>query len=196
MTTVRSALSFRRLSTGALLAAICLAVPSAMAQNRIFDSRIMAPFVPTPELVVEKMLELADLKPSDMLYDLGSGDGRILFAAAQSFQVSAVGIEINETLVNQTRARAEALGLSERVTVRKEDLLHADLSEATVVTVYLLSSSNEQLRPKLEKELSPGTRVVSHDFLFEGWTPKSTATVEGSGRTHRIYLYEIGDSNK
>ncbi len=196
MTTVRSALSFHHLSTGALLVAICLAAPSAVAQNRIFDSRIMAPFVPTPELVVEKMLELADLKPSDTLYDLGSGDGRILFAAAQSYQATAVGIEINETLVNQTRARAEALGLSERVTVRKEDLLQADLSEATVVTVYLLSSSNEQLRPKLEKELRPGTRVVSHNFLFEGWTPKATEEIDGSGRVHRIYLYEIGGSNK
>jgi 16S rRNA A1518/A1519 N6-dimethyltransferase RsmA/KsgA/DIM1 with predicted DNA glycosylase/AP lyase activity len=174
------------------LAGVCLTAGNATAQNRIFDSRLMAPFVPTPELVVQRMLELAELKSTDTLYDLGSGDGRILFTAAQSFEASAVGIEISETLVTQTRAQAEALGLSEKVTVLKEDLLQADLSEATVVTVYLLSSSNEQLRPKLEKELQPGTRVISHDFQFKSWTPTATEEVAGSGRTHRIYLYKMG----
>jgi protein-L-isoaspartate O-methyltransferase len=156
----------------------------------------MAPFVPTPELVVQRMLELAELKPTDKLYDLGSGDGRILFTAAQSFMATAVGIEISEPLVLETRARAKALGLSGRVTVRQENLLDTDLSDATVVTVYLLSSANEQLRPKLEKELRVGTRVVSHDFRFEGWTPKTTAQVDGGGRVHVVYLYEISEAMK
>jgi 16S rRNA A1518/A1519 N6-dimethyltransferase RsmA/KsgA/DIM1 with predicted DNA glycosylase/AP lyase activity len=177
-----------------LLAAVCLAAPGAVAQNRIFDSRIMAPFVPTPELVVQRMLALADLKPADTLYDLGSGDGRILFTAAESFGSSAVGIEISKTLVEQTRNQAAVLELSERVTVLQQDLLQADLTQATVVTVYLLSSSNEQLRPKLEKELKPGTRVVSHDFQFKGWTPKATEEVTGSGRVHCLYLYEMPGS--
>jgi protein-L-isoaspartate O-methyltransferase len=142
------------------------------------------------------MLEMAELKPTDKLYDLGSGDGRILFTAAQSVLLTAVGIEISEPLVIETRARAKALGLSERVTVRQENLLDTDLSDATVVTVYLLGSANEQLRPKLEKELRVGTRVVSHDFRFEGWTPKATSEVDGSGRAHVVYLYEISEAMK
>jgi protein-L-isoaspartate O-methyltransferase len=142
------------------------------------------------------MLELAELKPTDKLYDLGSGDGRILFTAAQSVMLTAVGIEISEPLVAETREKAKALGLSERVTVRQENLLETDLSDATVLTVYLLGSANEQLRPKLEKELRVGTRVVSHDFRFEGWTPKATAQVDGGGRAHVVYLYEIDQSMK
>src|SRR5690606_33919955 len=110
-----------------------------------------------PELVVQRMLELAELKPGDKLYDLGSGDGRILFTAAQSVMLTAVGVEISEPLVIETRERAKTLGLSDRVTVRQENLLETDLSDATVVMVYLLGSANEQLRPKLEKELRVGT---------------------------------------
>ena len=188
--------SFRYLAAAAIAAALFLTPPAGRAQNRIFDSPVMAPFVPTPELVVQRMLELAELKPTDKLYDLGSGDGRILFTAAQSSMATAVGIEISEALVVETRERAKALGLSERVSVRQENLLDTDLSDATVVTVYLLSSANEQLRPKLEKELRVGTRVVSHDFRFEGWTPKATAQVDGGGRPHIVYLYEIDLSMK
>lgn len=187
---------FRYLAAAAVTAALLLTPQFGGAQNRIFDSPVMAPFVPTPELVVQRMLELAELKPTDKLYDLGSGDGRILFTAAQSVLLTAVGIEISEPLVVETRERAKALGLSDRVTVRQENLLETDLSDATVVTVYLLGSANEQLRPKLEKELRVGTRVVSHDFRFEGWTPKATAQVNGSGRPHFVYLYEIDQSMK
>ena len=188
--------SLRYLAAAAIAAALILAPQSGRAQNRIFDSPVMAPFVPTPELVVKRMLELAELKPTDKLYDLGSGDGRILFTAAQSYMATAVGIEISEPLVVETRERAKALGLSERVTVRQENLLDTDLSDATVVTVYLLGSANEQLRPKLEKELRVGTRVVSHDFRFEGWTPKATAEVDGGTRPHFVYLYQIDQSMK
>jgi hypothetical protein len=188
--------SFRYLAAAVIAAALFLTLPFGKAQNRIFDSPVMAPFVPTPELVVQRMLEMAELKPTDKLYDLGSGDGRILFTAAQSVLLTAVGIEISEPLVIETRARAKALGLSERVTVRQENLLDTDLSDATVVTVYLLGSANEQLRPKLEKELRVGTRVVSHDFRFEGWTPKATSEVDGSGRAHVVYLYEISEAMK
>lgn len=190
--------SIRCLAVAAVAAALFLTPQSGMAQNRIFDSPVMAPFVPTPELVVQRMLELAELKPTDKLYDLGSGDGRILFTAAQSVMLTAVGIEISEHLATETRERAEALGLADRVTVRQENLLETDLSDATVVTVYLLGSANEQLRPKLEKELSVGTRVISHDFRFEGWTPKTTSKVDGngSGRAHTVYLYEIDQSMK
>lgn len=185
----------RCLAAAAIAAALFL-TPELGRTQKLFDSPVMAPFVPTPELVVQRMIELADLKPGDKLYDLGSGDGRILFTAAQSVMISAVGVEISEPLVTETREKAKTLGLSGRVTVRQENLLETDLSDATVVTVYLLGSANEQLRPKLEKELRVGTRVISHDFRFEGWTPKATAEVDGSGRPHVVYLYEIDQSMK
>lgn len=165
---------------------------SLAAQNQIFDPRTLAPYVPTPELVVEQMLEAAGVTKDDVVYDLGSGDGRILIAAAEQFEAKAVGIEINPTLVAGTRKRVEELGLSELVSVKQAHLLEADLSSATVVTVYLLSSSNEQLKPKFEKELRAGARVVSHDFQFRGWKPSKTIEVDGESRLHRIYVYEMG----
>lgn len=165
---------------------------SVAAQNQIFDPRTLAPYVPTPERVVEQMLAAAGVTKDDAVYDLGSGDGRILIAAAEQFGAKAVGIEINPTLVAETRRRVEELGLSALVTVQQAHLLEADLSPATVVTVYLLSSSNEQLKPKFEKELRAGARVVSHDFQFRGWTPAKTIEVDGDARPHWIYVYEMG----
>jgi SAM-dependent methyltransferase len=162
------------------------------AQNQILDPRTLAPFVPTPERIVEQMLEAAGVTKDDVVYDLGSGDGRILIAAAQQFGAKAVGIEINPTLVAETRQRVDELGLSKLVTVEQEHLMDADLSAATVVTVYLLSSSNEQLKPKFEKELRPGARVVSHDFQFRGWKAAKTIDAQGDSRPHRIYIYEMG----
>ncbi|MEZ5394187.1 MAG: class I SAM-dependent methyltransferase [Bryobacterales bacterium] len=125
----------------------------ANAQNQIVDPRLLAPYVPTPESVVEQMLDAAGVTKDDVVYDLGSGDGRILIAAAEEFHAKAVGIEINPTLVAQTRKKVEELGLSDLVTVQQAHLMDADLSPATVVMVYLLSSSNEQLKPKFEKSL-------------------------------------------
>ena len=162
------------------------------AQNQIFDPRTLAPYVPTPERVVEQMLEAAGVTKDDVVYDLGSGDGRILIAAAEKFKAKAVGIEINPTLVAETRQRVEELGLAELVSVQQAHLLEADLSPASVVMVYLLSSSNEQLKPKFEKELEEGARVVSHDFQFQGWKPAQTIEVKGDSRAHRIYVYEMG----
>jgi ribosomal protein L11 methylase PrmA len=138
------------------------------------------------------MLEAANVTKDDIVYDLGSGDGRILIAAAQQFKAKAVGIEINPTLVAETRERVEKLGLSALIKVEQAHLMEADLSPATVVTVYLLSSSNEQLKPKFEKELKAGARVVSHDFQFRGWKPSKTIEADGDSRPHRIYVYEMG----
>lgn len=184
----------KRTVTKRLAPALLLAVSagSMAAQNQILDPRTLAPYVPTPERVVEQMLEAAEVTKDDVVYDLGSGDGRILIAAAEQFKAKAVGIEINPTLVSETRQRVEELGLAELVSVQQAHLLEADLSPATVVTVYLLSSSNEQLKPKFEKELAPGARVVSHDFQFRGWTPSKTIEVDGDSRPHRIYVYEMG----
>ncbi len=184
--------SFSKIRGCALTAGLLLAsAPALNAQNQIFDARSLAPFVPSPERVVQRMLEMAEVGKNDVVYDLGSGDGRILFAAAQGFQARAVGIEINPTLVELTRARVTEMGLEKRIEVRQEHLLEADLSDATVVTVYLLSSSNEVLRPKLERELKAGSRVVSLDFQFQDWEPAVVADVEGESRGHRIFVYRI-----
>ncbi len=180
------------LNLGLGLALLAL-TPFAAAQNQIFDSRSLAPFVPTPEKVVEQMLQAADVQADDLVYDIGSGDGRILFAAAKDFHADAVGVEINALLARQTVERARELGLDDKVRVIQKDVFEVDLSPATVVTVYLLSSSNEKLKPKLEADLAEGARVVSHDFQFRGWTPEKTVEVTGhTPRTHRVYVYRIG----
>lgn len=183
-----------RALTKRLAPALLLAVSAGSlgAQNQILDPRTLAPYVPTPERVVEQMLEAAGVTKDDVVYDLGSGDGRILIAAAEQFRAKAVGIEINPTLVAETRKRVAEMGLDALITVQQAHLMEADLSPATVVTVYLLSSSNEQLKPKFEKELAPGSRVVSHDFQFRGWTPVKTIEAEGESRPHRLYVYEMG----
>lgn len=186
-------MSTRRLSrwaTGALLTTL-LAAP-AIAQNNILDPQTLAPFVPTPDKIVEQMLGAAHVTKQDVVYDLGSGDGRILFTAAEKFGAKAVGIEINPSLVETSRQRIAELKLEDRVQIVQNNLLEADLSEATVVTVYLLSSTNEQLKPKFEAELKPGSRVVSHDFRFMGWKPVDTVEVPGESRVHRIYVYQMG----
>ncbi|MBI1356801.1 MAG: methyltransferase domain-containing protein [Acidobacteria bacterium] len=180
-----------RLALGSIFAALC-SLPAG-AQNNILDPRTLAPFVPTPERIVEQMLSSADVTKDDTVYDLGSGDGRILFTAAQQFGAKAVGIEINQALVDETRARIAQMKLEDRVQVVRHNLLEADLTGATVVTVYLLSSTNEQLKPKLEAELQPGSRVVSHDFRFLGWKPYRTVEVPGETRAHRIYVYKMGE---
>lgn len=124
----------------------------------------LAPFVPTPPDVVDRMLALASVSKDDVVYDLGSGDGRIPIAAARTFGARAVGFEIDPRLVQQSRASAKAAGVEGRVEFRQEDVLTADLSGATVVTLYLLSSSNARLRPVLTRQLKPGARIVSHAF--------------------------------
>lgn len=151
----------------------------------------LAPFVPSPMKVVEEMLKLAGVNKNDRVYDLGSGDGRIVIMAAEKFGAQAVGIELDETLVAQSRARIQELKLENRARILHGNIYEADLSKATVVTLYLLTSVNERLRPILEKRLRPGTRVVSHDFQVPGWEPKQTVHVTSeAGVTHTIHLYQ------
>lgn len=145
-------------------------------------------YVPTPEPVVDAMLNLAGVKAGDVLYDLGSGDGRIPIAAAQRFGVRGVGIDINPVRVREADANAEAAGVTDLVTFKVADLFEEDVSEATVVTLYLLQSLNVKLRPKLLAELKPGTRIVSHAFdMADQWEPERTEAVDGS----RIYLWTV-----
>ncbi len=149
------------------------------------------PFVPTPEVVVRRMLQLARVRPGEVLYDLGSGDGRIVIMAAKEFGAYAYGIEIRKDLYEQSMAKIRDLGLDGRARIINTNFFDADISDADVVTMYLLTSVNERLRPKLEKELRPGTRVVSHDFEVSGWRPVIVEEVYEEWRSHKIYLYKI-----
>ena len=145
-------------------------------------------YVPTPQPVVEAMLEVADVKASDVVYDLGSGDGRIVITAAKKYGARGVGIEIDPALVRTATANAAAAGVSGRVRFIAQDIFAADIHEATVVTMYLLQSLNERLRPKLVRDLKPGTRIVSHVFnMGPEWPPAKSLRVEG----HPVYFWTI-----
>jgi SAM-dependent methyltransferase len=162
-----------------------------LAQRHEIRPENLAPFIPSPEPVVEQMLKLADLKPGETLYDLGCGDGRILFLAAQQFQAKAVGIELSSKLAREASIRAKELGLEDRVKVIEGNLLKTDISSADVVTLYLLRLSNEKLKPNLLKQLKAGARVVSHDFEIMGWKPQAVWKVTVHRRAHLIYLYKM-----
>jgi ubiquinone/menaquinone biosynthesis C-methylase UbiE len=153
----------------AVFLAACLLLQAALARD--------VPFVPTPEAVVEEMLKLAKVGPADVVYDLGSGDGRIVIAAAKKYGARGVGIDIDPERIAEATANARKAGVADRVEFREGDLFKADIGEATVVTLYLLSSVNLQLRPKLLAELKPGTRVVSHAFEMGDWKPVAARKV-------------------
>ena len=175
-----------------LIASLVLMPAFAVAQEAAKKPEKLAPFVPSPEAVVEKMLRLADVKPGDTVYDLGCGDGRIIIMAAQKFGAHAVGVELDTELYKQTAERIKSLKLQDRVKVIHGDLLQVDLKPATVVTLYLLTSANEKLKPNLERDLRKGARVVSHDFEVPGWKPDKTEPVgedDSEFRQHTLYLY-------
>ena len=145
-------------------------------------------YVPTPQAVVDAMLDVAKVTASDVVYDLGSGDGRIVITAAKKYGARGVGIEIDPALVKKAKENAAAAGVSSRVRFVTQDLFTSNISEATVVTLYLLQSINERLRPKLVRELKPGTRIVSHMFnMGPEWPAEKTIEVEPS----RIFLWTI-----
>ncbi|MCP8317547.1 MAG: class I SAM-dependent methyltransferase [archaeon] len=147
----------------------------------------VAPFVESPQDVVKKMLELAKPKNDEVLYDMGSGDGRIIITAAKDFGLHCIGIEIREDLVKRARAEIRRLNLESRIKVINDDFFSVDVSNADIVTLYLTTSANEKLRPKLEKELKSGARVVSHDYEIRGWKPTKVSRDDPPG--HTIYLY-------
>ncbi len=149
------------------------------------------PFVPTPEVVVKRMLQLANVRPGELVFDLGCGDGRIVITAARDFNAYAACVEIRRDLYEQTLRRVRELGLEGKIKVVHGNFFEVDLSDADVVTMYLLTSVNEKLRPKLERELRPGTRVVSHDFEIPGWRPIIVEDLYEEWRSHKIYLYRI-----
>ncbi|MBI2688942.1 MAG: class I SAM-dependent methyltransferase [Acidobacteria bacterium] len=151
----------------------------------------LAPYYPTPELIVEKMLHLGGAKKGEKVFDLGSGDGRIVIIAAEKFGMNAVGVEFDKDLYTQSAEKIRRLGLAEKARIIHGDLLQQDYSSADLITVYLLPVANEKLRPILDKQLKKGARVVAHDFEVGGWRPDKTEVVEddGEGRSHTLYLY-------
>jgi len=155
------------------------------------EAPLEAPYVPTPQVVVDRMLAMAEVGSEDIVYDLGSGDGRLVITAAQRFGARGVGIEIEPELVEQATANAEAVGVADRVEFRQQDLFQTDFSDATVVTLYLLPEINLQLRPLLFEQLQPGTRVISHGFDMGDWEPEETEVVQGPQKLHIIYKWTI-----
>jgi precorrin-6B methylase 2 len=164
----------------------------AQARESNFESKQIVPFVPTPQEVVDRMLTLAQLKKGDLLYDLGSGDGRIVITAAKRYGVKAVGFEIDPELIKRSRENIRKEGLGYLAEIREQDILTVDLSPASVVTMYLLPSVNMTLRPKVMTQLKPGARVVSHAFDMGDWKPDTTEYVkDSSGFERTVYLWVI-----
>jgi predicted RNA methylase len=172
----------------ALLLCCCAALP-AWSQ----DIEKLAPYYPTPETVVEKMLKLGGLKAGEKMFDLGSGDGRIVIMAAQKFHAQAVGIEMDKDLFKQSTEKIRKLGLEKNARIVNGDIFKQNYSSADMLTVYLLPTSNDKVQPILEKQLKKGVRIVSHDFEFKNWTPEKVEHIEddGEGRSHTLYLYRI-----
>jgi SAM-dependent methyltransferase len=187
---------FRCSLTGAALVLLCVTAASAQRSIDNYKNNL-APYVRSPDHAVQKMLDMAALKPGETLYDLGCGDGKILIAAATKYRVKAVGVEISDNLARRATDRVKKEGLEDQVTIVHGDFMKTDLSHANVVTLYLVTTANEILRPNLERELRPNTRVVSYDYPIPGWKPIDTSETAGlHGATHTIYLYEVPDSIK
>ena len=162
---------------------------SLLAQDKPTEK--LAPYYPTPEIIVEKMLRLGELKAGEKMFDLGSGDGRIVIIAAQKFKADSTGVEFDDALYKQSMEKIKTLGLSAIARIIHGDLLKQDYASADLLTVYLLPMSNDKVTPILEKQLKKGARIVAHDFEFSAWTPVKIEDIDddGEGRSHRLYLY-------
>jgi hypothetical protein len=148
-------------------------------------------YVPTPQAVVDRMLAIAKVSSKDVLYDLGSGDGRIPITAAKKFGIRATGIDINPERIKEANANAKTAGVTDRVRFLNQDLFQSKFSDATVVTLYLLPELNVKLRPQLLSQLKPGTRIVSHAFDMGDWKPDRTEQVQADGGTNTIYFWTV-----
>lgn len=175
--------ALRAIIAAALALAAACSAPAEPAPDKPPD----VVYLPTPQPVVEAMLEMAKVKKGDVLYDLGSGDGRIPITAARRFGIRAVGIDIDPERIAEAEANARNAGVTRLVTFRRQDLFTTDFGEASVVTLYLLESLNAKLRPRLLAQLRPGTRIVSHAFSMGDWKPEKERTVDGS----TIYLWTV-----
>lgn len=176
--------SARRFGAIAAVAGLLGVLAAGHAMSRELD----VPYVPTPQAVVDKMLEIAEIKDGDFVIDLGSGDGRIPITAAKKYGVSALGVDLNPTRVEEANENAKKENVTDKVEFKEQDLFETDLSKANVITMYLLSSVNLKLRPELMK-LKPGTRIVSHSFDMGDWEPDRSEVVEG----RKVYMWIIRD---
>jgi SAM-dependent methyltransferase len=176
-----------------LLVGLLLSV--AAAQNTAPRKSLDVPYVPTTEEAVQAMLKLADVKPSDTVYDLGCGDGRIVIAAAKQFRAHGVGIDIDPTRIREAKEKAQKAQVESMVKFEENDLFQADIRPATVVTLFLLPNINIKLKPKLLADLKPGTRIVSNTFDMGDWKPEKEATVGDDDAdtflSHRLYLWIV-----
>src|ERR1700686_4933270 len=182
------------------LATLVLSISLAVAQNSQPKHQVDVPYVPTTEAAVKAMLKLADVKRTDVVYDLGCGDGRIVIAAAKEYGAHGVGIDINPERVKEAKENAAKAGVGNLVRFEENDLFVADIHEATVVTLFLLNSVNERLRPKLLKDLKPGTRIVSNTFGMGDWKPDKELMVgdpvQGFSLSHKLFLWTIPQRNE
>jgi protein-L-isoaspartate O-methyltransferase len=165
---------------------------AVFAHGQKRDVEVLAPYYETPEAVVDRMLQMAKLQPGEKMFDLGSGDGRIVIMSSQKYGADAKGIEFDSALVKGSEKRIKKLGLTSKARIVEGDLLKQDYSSADVITVYLLPFGNDKLLPLLEKQLKPGTRVISHNSEFKSWKPVSVEDIksDGEGHSHRLYLYQ------
>ena len=163
---------------------------SLSGQVKPGEGEVLAPYFPTPETIVQKMLQLGGLKAGEKMFDLGSGDGRIVIMAAEKFHANAVGVELNKDLFEQSTSKIQKLKLK-TARIINGDILRQDFSSADLITVYLFPLSNDKLRPILDKQLKKGARVVSHDYEFKDWKPEKVEPIDddGEGRSHMLYLY-------
>ena len=192
-----AAMSIRRRAFGAAavaVAVVLLGQPAAGNQatgQKRPDAAHLAPYVPTPQEVVDRMLQLAQVTKNDVVYDLGCGDGRIPITAAKVYGARGIGVDIDPQRIAEANANATAAGVSHLVSFRLQDAMTTDVSEATVVTLYLLSSSNLKLRPILTRQLKPGARIVSHAFSMGNWDPDKVDTFNDTANNPRtLYLWK------
>jgi len=172
-------------------AALLTFIFCAFAPAQTGDAEKLAPYYPTPETIVDKMLQLGGLKAGEKVYDLGSGDGRIVITAAEKFHAEAVGIELDKDLYKLSVDKIRKLHLEKDAHIVNGDLLKQNYSSADLITVYLLPGFIDKVQPLLDQQLKKGSRVVAHDFEFKNWTPDKVEDIadDGEGRSHTLYLY-------
>lgn len=188
----RSRFMMTRVMAVVLFAALTQQVKWAVAQ----EGKIV-PYVPTPQEVVDRMLELAEVKKGDVVYDLGSGDGRIVVTAAKKYGVKAIGFEIDPQRIKESHENIKKAGVENLVEIRQQDIRTVDLSAASVLTMYLLPEVNLMIRPNIWKQMKPGSRVVSHDFDMGDWKPLKTEHIkDGTSWEHTLYLWHVEAGRK